>query len=168
MVILPWRGIDQSQGLYLQRTAEHIKTQIYIYASSGIRTHDPIRCSKTTWTLEPAYREGFWGNYCLWISLNAVKPNLIGKCLWFRGNGTSTCEGKVIHALFTERHAMKAYWEWRYCSTHSLTSALDGGEWLASRPGRFTSRERAPGTHWSSRTVVYIFIMNLWLVVWMI
>jgi len=31
---------------------------------------------------------------------------------------------------------------------HSLTSELDGGEWLALRPGRFTSRERAPGTHW--------------------
>jgi hypothetical protein len=31
---------------------------------------------------------------------------------------------------------------------HSLTSALDGGEWSASRPSRFTSRERAPGTHW--------------------
>jgi hypothetical protein len=28
-----------------------------------------------------------------------------------------------------------------------LTSALDGGEWLASRPGRFTPRERAPGAH---------------------
>jgi len=29
-----------------------------------------------------------------------------------------------------------------------LTSALDGGEWSASHPGRFTPRERAPGTHW--------------------
>jgi hypothetical protein len=29
-----------------------------------------------------------------------------------------------------------------------LTSALEGGEWLASRPGRFTPRERVPGTHW--------------------
>jgi hypothetical protein len=29
-----------------------------------------------------------------------------------------------------------------------LTSALDGGERLASLPGRFTHRERAPGTHW--------------------
>jgi hypothetical protein len=38
--------------------------------------------------------------------------------------------------------------EWRYSSMHSLTSALDGGEWLASSPGRFTLRERAPGTHW--------------------
>jgi hypothetical protein len=35
-----------------------------------------------------------------------------------------------------------------YSSTHSLRSALDGGEWSASRPGCFTSRERAPGTHW--------------------
>jgi hypothetical protein len=29
-----------------------------------------------------------------------------------------------------------------------LNSALDGGKWSALRPGRFTSRERAPGTHW--------------------
>jgi hypothetical protein len=38
--------------------------------------------------------------------------------------------------------------EWRYSSTHSLTLALDGGEWLASFPGHFTPREIAPGTHW--------------------
>jgi hypothetical protein len=38
--------------------------------------------------------------------------------------------------------------EWRYSSTHSLTSALDGGEWSASRPGRFTPTERKPCTHW--------------------
>jgi hypothetical protein len=37
--------------------------------------------------------------------------------------------------------------EWRYSSTHSLTSALDGGEWSASRPDRFTPKERVPGTH---------------------
>jgi hypothetical protein len=43
---------------------------------------------------------------------------------------------------------MKAHWEWRYSSSRSLTSALDGGEWSASRPGRCTPRERAPGTHW--------------------
>jgi hypothetical protein len=43
---------------------------------------------------------------------------------------------------------MEAYWGWRYSSTHSLTSALDGGEWSASCPGRFTPREGAPGTHW--------------------
>jgi hypothetical protein len=33
-------------------------------------------------------------------------------------------------------------------STYSLTSALDGDEWSASRPGRFIARESAPGTHW--------------------
>jgi hypothetical protein len=38
--------------------------------------------------------------------------------------------------------------EWRCSSTHSLTSALDGGEWSASRPGRSIPRERAAGTHW--------------------
>jgi hypothetical protein len=31
---------------------------------------------------------------------------------------------------------------------HSLISALDRGEWSASRLGHFAPRERAPGTHW--------------------
>jgi hypothetical protein len=35
-----------------------------------------------------------------------------------------------------------------YSSMHSLTSALGGGEWSASRPGRSTPRESDPGTHW--------------------
>jgi hypothetical protein len=43
--------------------------------------------------------------------------------------------------------------EWRYSSTHSLTSTLDGGEWSYSRPGHFTPRERASGTHWIGRWV---------------
>jgi hypothetical protein len=38
--------------------------------------------------------------------------------------------------------------EWKYNSAHSLISALDTGEWSASRPGRFTPRERAPGPHY--------------------
>jgi hypothetical protein len=29
-----------------------------------------------------------------------------------------------------------------------LTLALDEGEWSASRTGRFTPKEKAPGTHW--------------------
>jgi hypothetical protein len=29
-----------------------------------------------------------------------------------------------------------------------LTSALDGGEWSASHPCRFTPEERTPSTHW--------------------
>jgi hypothetical protein len=35
---------------------------------------------------------------------------------------------------------MKAY--------RGVTSTLVGGEWPASSPARFTSGERAPGTHW--------------------
>jgi hypothetical protein len=34
------------------------------------------------------------------------------------------------------------------CWVPAFQSQLDGGEWLASRSGRFTPRERAPGTHW--------------------
>jgi hypothetical protein len=34
--------------------------------------------------------------------------------------------------------------EWRYSSA---TSALDGGEWPASRPCHFTPRETAPAPH---------------------
>jgi hypothetical protein len=43
---------------------------------------------------------------------------------------------------------MKTYWGVEVQLHGFLTSALDGGEWSALRPGRFTSRERAPGTHW--------------------
>jgi len=37
--------------------------------------------------------------------------------------------------------------EWSHSSTHSLTSAVDGSQWSASRTGRFTPRERVPGEH---------------------
>jgi hypothetical protein len=35
-----------------------------------------------------------------------------------------------------------------YSFMSSLASALDGLEWSVSHSGRFTPRERAPGTHW--------------------
>jgi hypothetical protein len=43
---------------------------------------------------------------------------------------------------------MKAYWGVEVWIHIFLTSALVGGEWSASRRGRFTPKERAPGTHW--------------------
>jgi hypothetical protein len=49
--------------------------------------------------------------------------------------------------FLTEHHDMQAV-EWRNSSTHSLTSAVDAGEWSPSHLGRFTLRERTPGTHW--------------------
>jgi hypothetical protein len=59
-------------------------------------------------------------------------------------------KGKVVPVLFfnwAPRHE-GILGEWKYSSTHSLTSALDGGEWSGSRPGHFIPRERDPGTHW--------------------
>jgi hypothetical protein len=59
-------------------------------------------------------------------------------------------KGKVVPVLFfnwAPRHE-GVLGEWRYSFMHSLTSALDGGEWSTSRPGRFIPRERVPGTHW--------------------
>jgi hypothetical protein len=43
---------------------------------------------------------------------------------------------------------MKTYGEVDVYRHIFLTSALPGGEWPASRPGRFKPGERAPGTHW--------------------
>jgi hypothetical protein len=57
-------------------------------------------------------------------------------------------KGKVVPVLnYAPRHEC-ILGEWRYSSTHSLTSALDEYEWSTSRAGRFTPRVRAPGTHW--------------------
>jgi hypothetical protein len=57
-------------------------------------------------------------------------------------------KGKVAPVLNYALHQEDVLGEWRYSSTHSLTSAIGGGEWSASCPGRFTPRERAPGNHW--------------------
>jgi hypothetical protein len=57
-------------------------------------------------------------------------------------------KNKVVPVLNLALHHKGVLRKRRYSSTHSLTSALDGGEWSASCPGRFTPRERAPGTHW--------------------
>jgi hypothetical protein len=59
-------------------------------------------------------------------------------------------KGKVVTVFFlSEHHTIKAYWGSGGIAQHTfLTSTLDGGEWSASRLGRFTPREKAPGTHW--------------------
>jgi hypothetical protein len=43
---------------------------------------------------------------------------------------------------------MKAYGGSEGIAPCILNLGTDGGEWSASRPGRFTPRERDPGTHW--------------------
>jgi hypothetical protein len=55
--------------------------------------------------------------------------------------------GKVLYFNWASRHE-GVLGEWRYSFTHSLTSALGGSEWSASRPGSFTPRETPSSTHW--------------------
>jgi hypothetical protein len=45
-------------------------------------------------------------------------------------------------------HAMQTYGVGDVKLHEFLTLALDGGEWSASRPGRFTPREGTFVTHW--------------------
>jgi hypothetical protein len=47
-----------------------------------------------------------------------------------------------------------------YSSTHSLTSAVDGGEWSASRPGRFTPGQKAPGINWIGGCVGFRAVLD--------
>jgi hypothetical protein len=63
-----------------------------------------------------------------------------------RSNNTEIQFASVC-SFFAPRHE-GVLGEWMYNSTHYLTSALDGGEWLASLPGRFIPSKTAPGTHW--------------------
>jgi hypothetical protein len=48
-----------------------------------------------------------------------------------------------LSLCLTEHHIMKAYWGVEVQLHEFLTAALDGGEWSASRPSRFTPMERA-------------------------
>jgi hypothetical protein len=69
-------------------------------------------------------------------------------------------KGKVVPVLkYAPRHE-DVLGEWRYSSMHSLTSALGRGEWLASRHGSFTPRERAPGTHSIGRWMGHRAVLN--------
>jgi len=72
-------------------------------------------------------------------------------------------KGKVIPVLFFNRAPRHegVLGEWRYSSTHYLTSAVDGGEWSAPLPGRFTPRERVPGTYWIGGLVGPRAILNM-------
>jgi hypothetical protein len=60
---------------------------------------------------------------------------------------TDPVTGKFVSVL-TEHRTMKSYRRSRGIAPRiRFTSAVDGGEWSAPRPGRFTLKERAAGTH---------------------
>jgi hypothetical protein len=62
----------------------------------------------------------------------------------------------LLHFFTSKKVKQSRYTPWRrlgeevYSSYSFSTSALDGGEWSASRPGRaLTPGERTPGIHWT-------------------
>jgi hypothetical protein len=66
---------------------------------------------------------------------------------------SSKCRAFLHHSLISQccdvvRNPMKAYGGMDVHIRVFFTSALLGGKCSTSRPGRFTSGERAPGTHW--------------------
>jgi hypothetical protein len=60
---------------------------------------------------------------------------------------------KVKLSICLKYDAMKTYRGMEVQLHAFLTSALHGGEWSASRPGRFTFGERASVTHWLGGSV---------------
>jgi hypothetical protein len=52
-----------------------------------------------------------------------------------------------VSLCLTKHHAMKTYWRSGGIAPRIVWPLTSGGEWSASRPGRFIPRERAPGTH---------------------
>jgi hypothetical protein len=57
-------------------------------------------------------------------------------------------QSNIFTTVPATRHG-GAWGERRYSSYLFLTSALDRGEWSASRPGRVLPRGKDPGTHWT-------------------
>jgi hypothetical protein len=47
-----------------------------------------------------------------------------------------------LSLCLTEHHE-GIFGEWKYSSTYSLTSVLEGGEWSVSCPGRFTHQGKS-------------------------
>ena len=86
-----------------------------------------------------------------------------------RQNDTVACSKKQNFPT----HAIKAYSGSRGITPLILNSALDGTEWLSSRPGHFTAEEKLPvtiewewelrsGHFWRRQTVVKIYWWRIW------
>jgi hypothetical protein len=81
------------------------------------------------------------------------KPRILHQLYWCidcidvlsKVNNVVSTPWRCVHYLI-KYNASKAYWAVEV-QVHALTSALDGDAWSASRLGRFTPREWAPGTY---------------------
>jgi hypothetical protein len=94
----------------------------------------------------------WWANWVLnqWAEISVVI--LLRDCWIFIALQTlhlvSVCKIKVkLPPCLIKYHAMKTYWGMEMYDHAFLTSAL-GGEWSASRLGRFTPGVTTPETRW--------------------
>jgi hypothetical protein len=123
--------------------------------------HEGLSGSLYKWTQRRSHRSSTWQkliHYSRLLSIaNSIRHNTERRHVFQisyqeRVKGEWSLEGegkcKVVPAFFWAPRHEGILGEWRYSSTHSLTSALDGGEWSASVPAVLPPRERAPGTHW--------------------
>jgi hypothetical protein len=84
--------------------------------------------------------------YCIRI-LHPFPHGLIFYPKRYPATAMQAPRGKGVISSPATRHG-GAWGERRYSSYSFTTTALDEGEWSASRPGRaFTPGERTPGTH---------------------
>jgi hypothetical protein len=84
--------------------------------------------------------------------------------LYWKVTVISVWLGKRQTSLYKRHQCI--YGDWRYNSTCCATSALDGGELSASRPGRFTPRRRVASTNWLEHSIKKIFPRKLVTLLW--
>jgi hypothetical protein len=88
---------------------------------------------------------------CLLWSVSVVKCVCCEVCL-FWSVSVLECVVKCVCFEVKFNFSMPTTWKYieelRYCFTLSLTLALDGCEWPASRTGRFFFPGRDPNIHW--------------------
>jgi hypothetical protein len=109
------------------------------------------QCHYSRWKVLCSQRSILQGSGALLQRLNVGLPTevLIRRTYsWWKFSWKLTGQGKGKGKSKTAPRHEGVLGEWRYSSTYSLTSTLDGGKWSASCHGRFTPRERTPGTHW--------------------
>jgi hypothetical protein len=85
----------------------------------------------------------------IWIGGFVARSQLLVLRLDVRRQyGVTVVKIKMCPWCLTERLAMRTDRGVEVQLHSFLTSALDGGEWLVSRPGRITPEKGIPGTHW--------------------